>query len=89
MQMLLLLLVMLVIHAQLTYNINLEPIRPNNSHVIKTKLQKWLNHCLIDGIAQGHRHVMAHHYYDHIPYMGSIDRGYYLNVLYLTFNQKK
>ena len=43
----------------------------------------------IDGIVQGHRHVTAHHYYDHIPYMGSIDGGYYLNVLYLTFNQKK
>jgi hypothetical protein len=43
----------------------------------------------IDGIVQGHRHVMAHHYYDHIPYMGSIDGGYYLNVLYLTFNSKK
>ena len=43
----------------------------------------------IDGIVQGHRHVTAHHYYDNIPYMGSIDGGYYLNVLYLTFNQKK
>ena len=43
----------------------------------------------IDGIVQGHRHAMAHHYYDNIPYMGSIDGGYYLNVLYLTFNQKK
>lgn len=41
----------------------------------------------IDGILQGHRHKFAHHFYKGIPYMGSINGGYYFNVLYLKFHK--
>jgi hypothetical protein len=32
---------------------------------------------------------MAHHYYKNIPYIGTINGGYYINVIYLKFNDKK
>lgn len=43
----------------------------------------------VDAVVQGHRHRIAHHYYKGIPYMGTINGGYYLNFMYLTFNYKK
>ena len=43
----------------------------------------------IDGVIQGHRHKFAHHYIKGIPYMGTINGGYYFNVLYLYFNKNK
>ena len=50
----------------------------------------------VDGIVQGHRHKIVHHFRKGIevniigiPYMGNINGGYYFNVMYLTFNSKK
>lgn len=40
----------------------------------------------IDGVVQGHRHRIAHHFINGIPYMGTINGGYYFNALYLKFN---
>lgn len=42
----------------------------------------------IDGLLQGHRHKFAHHFRKGIPYSGTINGGYYFNVLYLKFNKK-
>ena len=42
----------------------------------------------IHGIVSGHRHRWVHHYYKGIPFMGSINGGYYFNVLYLNFNSE-
>jgi hypothetical protein len=33
--------------------------------------------------------VVAHHFRKGIPYMGSINGGYYFNIMYLTFDAKK
>lgn len=44
---------------------------------------------MIDGVVQGHRHRMAHHYHKNIPYMGTINGGYYFNVMYLKFDENK
>lgn len=41
----------------------------------------------IDAILQGHRHKFAHHFYKGVPYLGSINGGYYFNVLYLKFHR--
>ena len=43
----------------------------------------------VDGIVQGHAHVVAHHFRKGIPYMGNINGGFYFNVMYLHFNSKK
>jgi hypothetical protein len=51
-----------------------------------TKLLDALPDGTVDGVLQGHRHVIAHHFRKGIPYMGSINGGYYFNVMYLTFN---
>lgn len=40
----------------------------------------------VDGVVQGHRHRISHHYKNGIPVMGTINGGYYMNVLYLTFD---
>lgn len=42
----------------------------------------------IHRIVQGHRHIITHHYVKGVPYMGSINGGYYFNLMYLKFNQK-
>lgn len=52
-------------------------------------LLKSLPEGTVDGVVQGHRHRIAHHYVSGIPYMGTINGGYYFNVLYLTFNDEK
>ena len=39
----------------------------------------------IDGVVQGHRHKFSHHYIEGIPVVGTINGGYYFNVLYLQF----
>lgn len=41
---------------------------------------------VIDGVVQGHRHRIVHRFINDIPYMGVINGGYYLHVMYLTFN---
>lgn len=51
-----------------------------------TQLIKALPEGTIDGVIQGHRHRIAHHYINGIPYMGTINGGYYFNLLYLTFD---
>ena len=43
----------------------------------------------IDGLLQGHRHKFAHHFIKGIPYMGTINGGYYFNVLYLKYYKNK
>jgi hypothetical protein len=43
----------------------------------------------VDGILQGHRHKTAHRYYKKIPYMGSINGGFYFSVMYLQFNKNR
>ena len=43
----------------------------------------------VDGVIQGHRHSFVHHYIKDIPYMGTINGGYYFNVMYLTFDNNK
>lgn len=40
----------------------------------------------IDGILTGHRHEFVHHWHKNIPFMGSIDGGYYFNVMYFYFD---
>ena len=35
----------------------------------------------IDGIIQGHRHKFSHHFIKGVPVMGSINGGYYFNLL--------
>jgi hypothetical protein len=54
-----------------------------------TKLLDALPKGTIDGVLQGHRHVIAHHFKNGIPYMGSINGGYYFNIMYLTFDSNK
>jgi 5'-nucleotidase len=43
----------------------------------------------IDGILCGHRHQFVHHWYKNVPFMGSIDGGYYFNVMYFYFDLKR
>ena len=43
----------------------------------------------IDGVVQGHRHKFSHHFIKGVPVMGTNNGGYYFNVLYLNFFQKK
>ena len=43
----------------------------------------------IDGVVQGHRHRPVHNFRKGIPYMGNINGGYYFNVMYLTFDERK
>jgi hypothetical protein len=50
-----------------------------------TKLINDLPKGTIDGVLQGHRHKFAHHFINGIPYLGTINGGYYFNVLYLKF----
>jgi len=59
-----------------------------------TKLIDSLPTGTIDGILQGHRHKFAHHFYKSIsysyidiPFLGTINGGYYFNVLYLRFHK--
>lgn len=39
----------------------------------------------IDGVVQGHRHKFSHHFINGVPVMGTINGGYYFNILYLRF----
>ena len=39
----------------------------------------------VDGIVQGHRHKFSHHFIRGVPVVGTINGGYYFNVLYLYF----
>lgn len=43
----------------------------------------------LDAVVQGHRHVFSHHFINRVPVMGVINGGYYFNVLYLHFFDKK
>lgn len=43
----------------------------------------------IDGVIQGHRHKFSHSFINGIPVMGTISGGYYFNILYLSFYNKK
>lgn len=43
----------------------------------------------IDGVIQGHRHKFSHHFIKGVPVMGTNNGGYYFNVLYLHFYNKK
>ena len=43
----------------------------------------------LDGVVQGHRHRFSHHFIRGVPVMGNINGGYYFNVLYLKFYNKK
>lgn len=54
-----------------------------------TKLIDSLPKGTINGVVQGHRHKMAHHYRKDIPYIGTINGGYYINVMYFTFDDNK
>jgi hypothetical protein len=42
----------------------------------------------IDGVVQGHRHKFSHHFINGVPVMGTINGGYYFNIMYLTFFDK-
>lgn len=42
----------------------------------------------IDAVVQGHRHQIVHFYKNGIPIVGSINGGYYFNVIYITYNKK-
>ena len=42
----------------------------------------------VDAVVQGHRHEIVHFYKNNIPIVGSINGGYYFNVIYLTYNKK-
>jgi hypothetical protein len=37
----------------------------------------------LDGVLQGHRHKFSHKFINGIPVMGTINGGYYFNILYL------
>jgi hypothetical protein len=37
----------------------------------------------IDAVLQGHRHKFSHQFIKGIPIMGTINGGYYFNILYL------
>ena len=39
----------------------------------------------LDGVVQGHRHKFSHHFINGIPVMGTINGGYYFNILHLKF----
>ncbi len=39
----------------------------------------------IDGVVQGHRHKFSHHFIKGVPVMGTINGGFYFNVMYLKF----
>ena len=43
----------------------------------------------IDGVVQGHRHKFSHSFINGIPVMGTINGGYYFNILYLSFYNNK
>lgn len=43
----------------------------------------------ISGVVQGHRHTVSHVFIKGIPVIGNINGGYYFNVMYLTFNDKR
>jgi 5'-nucleotidase len=43
----------------------------------------------IDGVVQGHRHRFSHHFIRGVPVMGTINGGYYFNILYLSFYNKQ
>jgi 2',3'-cyclic-nucleotide 2'-phosphodiesterase (5'-nucleotidase family) len=43
----------------------------------------------IDGVVQGHRHKFSHHFINGVPVMGTINGGYYFNIMYLFFYDKK
>lgn len=50
-----------------------------------TKLISSLPKGTIDGVVQGHRHRFSHHFIEGVPVMGTINGGYYFNVMYLKF----
>jgi hypothetical protein len=54
-----------------------------------TVLIKSLPAGTVDGVIQGHRHTVVHHFIKGIPVMGNINGGYYFNVMYLTFDSHK
>lgn len=56
-------------------------------HDEATQLIDALPNGTIDGILQGHRHKFAHHFHKGVPYLGTINGGFYLNVLYLKFHR--
>lgn len=39
----------------------------------------------VDGVIQGHRHKFSHHFIRGVPVMGTINGGYYFNILHLDF----
>ena len=43
----------------------------------------------VDGVIQGHRHKFSHHFIRGVPVMGTNNGGYYFNVLYLHFYNRK
>lgn len=43
----------------------------------------------VDAVVQGHTHVFSHHFIDGIPIAGTINNGYYFNIIYLTFRHGK
>jgi hypothetical protein len=75
----------------LTYGIWTAQTQQNSCQIgdEMSKLLDSLPNGTVDGVLQGHRHVIAHHFRKGIPYMGSINGGYYFNVMYLTFNDRK
>jgi hypothetical protein len=43
----------------------------------------------VDGIVQGHRHKFSHHFIRGVPVIGTINGGFYFNVMYLKFYNKQ
>jgi hypothetical protein len=44
-------------------------------------LIKSLPNGTIDGVVQGHRHTFSHHFIQGIPVMGTINGGFYFNIM--------
>lgn len=42
----------------------------------------------IDAVVQGHRHTFSHHFRKEVPIMGTINGGFYLNVLEINLYKK-
>lgn len=54
-----------------------------------SNLVKSLPEGTIQGVVQGHRHTVSHYFINGVPIMGNINGGFYFNVMYLTFHNKK
>lgn len=52
-------------------------------------LLKTLERGTVDGVVQGHRHKFSHHFINGVPVMGTINGGYYFNIMTFKFYNKE